>query len=155
MYQGRFFLMAHTHWHNEALHCSAILVACLLSVKSRSAPPRKRPQDTPRTSFPLSPLACHSAFLSGDLATGFNLSELFRPFQTCDICSIQASTIPLSHSLLVSTHILDWPCHIFVPLGISAPDLNFDIFCIGKKSTFFLLIFFENTKCCWYVWYEG
>ena len=95
----------------------------------------------PRTSFPLSPLACHSAFLSGDLATGFNLSELFRPFQTCDICSIQVSTIPLSHSLLVSTHILDQPCHIFVPLGISVPDFNFDIFHIGKKSRFFLLIF--------------
>ena len=123
-------------------HCIAPLYwspVCYLSNQDR--PPRKRPQDTPRTSFPLSPLACHSAFLSSDLATGFNLSELFRPFQTCDICSIQASTIPLSHSLLVSTHILDRPCHIFVPLGISAPDLNFDIFCIGKKSRFFLLIF--------------
>ena len=141
MYQRRFFLMAHTHWHNEALHCSAILVACLLSVKSRSPPPKTATRH-PRTSFPLSPLACHSAFLSGDLATGFNLSELFRPFQTCDICSIQVSTIPLSHSLLVSTHILDRPCHIFVPLGISAPDLNFDVFCI----VLFFLIFLRIPK---------
>ena len=104
----------YTHWHNQALHCSPV---CYLSNQDP-------PKTAPKTSSPLSPLTCHSAFLYRP--PDWIFLSFFLLFSS-DICSIQR----LHHGttiVLFSTHILVLTCHIFGGFGILAPDLNLDIF---------------------------
>ena len=123
MYQHRFF----TTTIHTLTQSGDTLLACLLSVKSRSPP-----KTAPKTSSPLSPLTCHSAFLCWP--PDWIFLSFFLLFSS-DICSIQR----LHHGttiVLFSTHILVLTCHIFGGFGILAPDLNLDIFWIKMFEIF-------------------
>ena len=105
----------HSYTHTDTMrqHTSTLVAACLLSVKSRS--PSSSSWATTTTSFPLSPLTCHSAFLKRPPDSIF--PSFFFLFSSCDICSIHNPP-----------ELTFWSRPVTFSTGISVPDLNFDIF---------------------------
>ena len=154
MYQRRFFLMAHTHWHNEALHCSAILVACLLSVKSRSPPPKTATRHPPDL-FPSFP-PCLSLGLSeqwpGHRIQSFRAFSSFSDLWYLLHSSLHHPAIPFSAGL--HSHFGPAVSHFRPPRNFG-PRFELWYLLHWKKVKILFINLFENIKCCWYVWYEG
>ena len=120
----------HTHWHNETAHLHTggrLSVICQIKIPSSSSS-----WATTTTSFPLSPLTCHSAFLKRPPDSIF--PSFFFLFSSCDICSFH-NPPPLTF----------WSRPVTFSTGISVPDLNFDIFLTETFEDFelFSLLFFQ------------